>query len=343
MTIKFNDTWPLKGLLEASAKLDAQFDAAPEADRGAIKAQQLYVRALIETKTPKTAWSVSSVERLRQLGGLNERFDDDEFDRHSDPDNAFGASRHGKDAIDPDKIVGDGEGGERKFPGVRPPHVGSGKPPAPKPAMTRRQAAKNIDPEILRQLAGEDGNDEAEAADSAAPTPSVNAAGPVTAAPLDGAAPVDSTVGGAAPATGAAPAASAMARGEKAAKARDYLAINKGATRGEFIKFAARELGMSGNYSNTLYYALKKRMAGATQPEAAATPVDAPMETWTVRNAKGLSLADGTGYDIPVWTPYDKDSAFEPKIFENERYAKKAVEALAKYGFHKVTVVKESF
>jgi hypothetical protein len=340
MTIKFNDTWPLKALQEASVKLDALFEAASESERAPIKAQQQYVRALIETKGPRQRPD-NTVVHVRKLAGLTERFDDDEHDRFADPDSAFGAS--GRKDIDPDKIVAGAEDGVTKFPGVRPPHVGSGKGPAPKPAMSRRQAAKNIDPEIARQLAGEDGDDaddEALAAQTAAPA---GDAGSVADAPLDGAAPVLD------PSAAAAAPTNAMARGEKAKKAAEYLILNKGASRGEFMKFAARELGMSGAYANTFFYALKKRLTGKTPPEAAATadaavaPDAPPMETWTVRNDKNLALADGSGYDIPVWTPYDRESAFEPKIFENERYAQKAVEAIQKYGFHKVKVIKETF
>lgn len=336
MHVKVNDTSTLKTLTEASAKLDTLLETATDAQKKGILIEKLFVTSLIERQAPKKP--DNSVARARKLAGLTEgSFDDDTNDRYADPDSAFGAS--GRKDIDPEAVGS--EDGPIKFPGVRAPHVGSGKP-AVKPAMTRRQAAKNIDPKILAQLAGEDGgDDEAEAASDATPTMTAGTGpGPVSAAPLDGEAPVLNP--GEAPAATAP--ANALARGEKAKKARDYLVINKGASRGEFMKFAARELGMTGAYANTLFYALKKRMAGTTPPEAAAVPVDTPMETWTIRNAKGLCLAEGfVAYDAPVWTPYDVNTAFEPRIFENERYAKKAIEALAKYGFHKVKAVKETF
>lgn len=141
----------------------------------------------------------------------------------------------------------------------------------------------------------------------------------------------------AAPAPAAA-APDAQTRGEKVAKAREYFAINPGATRGEFMTFAARELGMGKNYANVLYYKVKPKPAAAP---AAINPA-APMEVWVIKNEKGKVLSESGTYDLPLWADF-LDTRFDAKVFESELYAKKAIDALAKYGFKKVVAAKETF
>lgn len=139
----------------------------------------------------------------------------------------------------------------------------------------------------------------------------------------------------------------AAPRGEKTSKAREYMNINPGASRREFIAFAQRELGMGQHYANTLFYGLKKKAAPAAMPGAmpGAMPMadlGAPMEFWVLKNITGKVLTEAGTYDVPMWASYT-DDRFNAKIFETELLAKKAIETMAKYGFKAVKIEKEVF
>lgn len=116
-----------------------------------------------------------------------------------------------------------------------------------------------------------------------------------------------------------------LVRGDKASKAREWIAQNAGARRGDFMKWAAANLNMGPHYANTFFYANKKKVS----------------EFYVVINPKtGKVLAEGSAFDIPVWTSYEKDSMFEPGIL-TQFQAKIAQEKLAEFG-HKTTIGKKS-
>lgn len=276
------------------------------------------------------------IKRIKQLAGLEpliEAWDPDDLDRYTSADNSFGVSKSFDRNVNNPSAVRTGVEGDPnsnvvKFPGVRPPHVGPKASAAAPKGPPRRLTAKTIDPEIARQLAGLDADDDvAMAADA-------------------GEAPLAPTTQG--PAVPADPNAPVFARGDKSAKASEWLAANPNASRGEFMRYAAAELGMGGHYANQFYYGKGKaiRMAARTaDPAAVAAAASSPdiVEFWLVKNVNGGVLAEGTGYDVPIWTTFDKISVFEPKIFESELYAKKAVEHLNRFGYgNRVEVVREA-
>lgn len=139
---------------------------------------------------------------------------------------------------------------------------------------------------------------------------------------------VDAPVPTAAPdaAQAAAPEANPLvadqaARGAKTAKAREFLKTNPQASRKEFMNFASRELGMGAHYANTLFYSLKKRM----------------VEYCVIEHpTNGRVLAEGSAFDCPIWTTFDKIGFFDPAIYPVNR-GKVVLEKLAKNG-HKAKV-----
>lgn len=120
------------------------------------------------------------------------------------------------------------------------------------------------------------------------------------------------------------------------------LTNNPNATRAEFMAIT-RPLGISDHSANTMFYKVRNAMRAA--PGAPApTPAQAelPMEFWVVKNASGKVLTESGTYDLPLWADY-LDTRFDARIFEKEIHAKKAVEALNKYGFKAVEIAKETF
>lgn len=173
-------------------------------------------------------------------------------------------------------------------------------------------------------------------AGAGAPPPDMAAAaGPAGIEPELGTEPEMGDMGAEAPPP-EAEEAQAMTKEKKAATARSFLTNNPNATRKEFMIYAAG-VGMSGAYANTFYYAHKKKVSPGAPPAAP----DAPMEFWVVKNAKGKVLTESGSYDLPMWADYT-DTKFDARIFEQEIHAKKAVAALAKYGFKEVIIQKEA-
>ena len=119
------------------------------------------------------------------------------------------------------------------------------------------------------------------------------------------------------------------------------LTNNPNATRAEFMAIT-RPLGISDHSANTMFYKVRNTMRAATAAPSVLAP-EAPagaMEFWVIKNASGKVLTESGSYDLPLWADY-LDTRFDARIFEKEIHAKKAVEALAKYGFTKVEVAKE--
>lgn len=116
------------------------------------------------------------------------------------------------------------------------------------------------------------------------------------------------------------------------------LTNNPNATRAEFMAIT-RPLGISDHSANTMFYKVRNAMRAAPGVAPAA---DAPMEFWVIKNASGKVLTESGTYDLPLWADY-LDTRFDARIFEKEIHAKKAVEALNKYGFKAVELAKETF
>ena len=120
------------------------------------------------------------------------------------------------------------------------------------------------------------------------------------------------------------------------------LTNNPNATRSEFFA-VTRPLGISDHSANTMFYKVRNAMRAATAAPSVLAP-EAPtgaMEFWVIKNASGKVLTESGSYDMPLWADY-LDTKFDARIFDKEIQAKKAVETLAKYGFTKVEVAKES-
>lgn len=129
---------------------------------------------------------------------------------------------------------------------------------------------------------------------------------------------------------GGEPATASLARGEKMKKATAYITINPGATRGEFMKFAARELQMGPKYASALFHMPKiKAIRKGVQTDK--PPVDAPMEFWVIKNPGGKVLAEGSVYDVPLWTSFERVGMFEPAVM-TEMEAKVCSEKLKRNG-----------
>lgn len=380
MHIKVNDTTSVEALRKALATLDTEIKKTNLTNQIAesLQCERTYVVALIQNKTKKV--HENQTLRFRQLAGLAplvEAWDPDDLDRYANPDNGFGVGRNtdrmataptaGAPGDDEDAIA-------RRRLGVRPPHVGGKEGMvAAKKGPPRRLTSKTVDPEIARQLAGDEGDDMDVAADAAAPRPAVSrsAAPPTTstsgddfgtalaidpmAATMANGMPTSSVSYNPAPTSNpiaaSAPAAVSV-KGAKSGAALKYLQDNPSVTRGQFMKWATT-IGMGPHYANTFLYSPKVktfRAALAAGDKASASQAAAAivgggpevMEFWVVENEKGKVLAEGTSYDIPTWTPFDQVGISDPKIFESELYAKKAVQSLSKYGFSKVKIVRES-
>jgi hypothetical protein len=139
-------------------------------------------------------------------------------------------------------------------------------------------------------------------------------------------------------------AAKVVSRSGVTQLASRLLANNPNATRAEFMAIT-RPLGISDHSANTMFYKIRNTMRAATGAPSVLAPeqpaAGAAMEFWVIKNASGKVLSESGSYDLPLWADY-LDTKFDAKIFEKEVHAKKAVEALAKYGFTKVEVAKES-
>lgn len=144
------------------------------------------------------------------------------------------------------------------------------------------------------------------------------------------------------------PPAEGPARGALRAKAKEYLAINPGASRSEFRAFAVRELGMGSGNADNLYYMTKNKnkvapaMPGAMPGAMPVAGLDAPMEAFYIVNSKDRVLTEAGSYDMPLWAALT-DLRFDAKVFETELNAKKALETLAKFGIKDVKIKKEVF
>lgn len=145
-----------------------------------------------------------------------------------------------------------------------------------------------------------------------------------------------------------APPVEGPARGALRSKAKEYLAVNPGASRSEFRAFAVRELGMGSANADNLYYMTKNKskvapaMPGAMPGAMPVAGLDAPMEAFYIVNSKDRVLTEAGSYDMPLWAALT-DLRFDAKVFETELNAKKALETLAKFGIKDVKIKKEVF
>lgn len=263
------------------------------------------------------------IKRVKQLAGLEplvEAWDDGDFDRFmngDDEDDLSDAER---------ELVGQAEK-DLAAKGVKVKNVD---PEADISALARSRA-----PEAEDDIAPAPADDEMDDLPRG-PAPGEEPEGPSAAEEFPAADEIDT------PAEVQQAATKVATRSGVKQLASRLLTNNPNATRAEFFAIT-RPLGISDHSANTTFYTVRNAMkaANTAAPSVLAAPPPAAMEFWVIKNEKGKVLSESGTYDLPLWADY-LDTKFDARIFEKEIHAKKAIETLAKYGFTKVTIAKES-
>lgn len=273
------------------------------------------------------------IKRIKQLAGLApivEAWDDGDFDRFMNGDDDEDLSSAEQDLV---------ASAERDL-GAKGIKVKNVDPEADMSALARTRAPEMDDevdmappsPEVDDLPRGPAPGEEPELDGPEADEPELGAA-PTDALP---AAEVDT------PAEVEQAASKMASRSGVKQLASRLLTTNPNASRSEFFAIT-RALGISDHSANTTFYKVRNDMRAATAAPSVLAP-EAPagaMEFWVIKNASGKVLTESGSYDLPLWADY-LDTRFDARIFDKEIHAKKAVESLAKYGFTKVEVAKES-